>query len=132
MHQTGRPDFRLTDEEVRGDPVCMVVAQPCASTASWYPPEEDPNTVWVPEAIMWRIIGVARAYQLNFSNHLQHDLSARTVFRFAQLDYLEDELTFLCDLLNDSVLVAYVEKILRIVSYASQRRNQLEVGVERP
>lgn len=65
---------------------------------------DDPDAVWVPERLFWRLVFVGRAYSLHLLPLLGgHD---PVTLNRAQVENLLDEVAFVADLLSADPLVA--------------------------
>ncbi|SDU31776.1 hypothetical protein [Halopseudomonas salegens] len=121
----------LTEEELTGDPEFMVAVIEAGSASGVYP-DSEVNLVYVPERVMERILGVAKAYQLKFPEHASRDPSVRWVYRSTQVEWVIDELEFLHSLLNDQLLNGYISKMLVLASTVLSRPHKLELAFEGP
>ena len=124
-------DYRLSLEDIKGDPECLVAVVPVGSLPDFYPSDES-EYVAIPERIMWRIIGIAKAYDLHFSVLVSDNGYDRWVYRGPQIQTLEDELEFIFNLVNDEILREYINRIQAMVRKAIIQPNRLELAFEGP
>ena len=124
-------DYRITKEDSVGDPEYMVAALPIGSLPDYYPTIESEYVV-IPERIMWLIIGIAKTYNLSFSNHVSSNQFDRWVYRGAQIEALENELEFIFNLLNDEFVKESINSIQSILRKTLSKKNKLELAFEGP
>ncbi len=125
-------NYRLTHEDIEGDPEYMIGAFPIASGSEWYPDENYKLVEYFPERLVWRVIGVAKAYDLHFPSQLSNDGYSRSVLRNAQVESLETQLTFLAELLNDELVENVIRKIQGLCTEVLRSSGKLELAFEGP
>ncbi|MGQ7272818.1 hypothetical protein [Marinobacter sp. V034] len=123
--------YLLRAEDVADDPEFLVALMKADSDKDVYPDSEE-DSVYVPERVMERILGVGSAYNLQFTKHAPNNHSDRWAYSYAQLEWIIDELGFLQSLLNDQLLNDYLSKILGLAAKARHKLNELELIFEGP
>ena len=122
-------EYLIDQEDITGDPEYMVMLTPVAVGPDYYPEDK---TIFVPERIMWRIIGIGKAYNLKFTEHISPNGFDRWVYRGQMLSWVSDELSFILTLVNDSVLNQYVGQVVELFNSAISQPNELQVAFEGP
>lgn len=95
-------------------------------------PEAAEDIIKVPETIMDKIIGVGRAYQLQFTAHVSDDLSARWRLNAQSIEWAADEIQFLIELLNDDHVNDVLHRILILMNRVMLNPRKLELAFEGP
>ncbi len=125
-------NHRLTPEDLMGDPEYMIGAFPIASGGEWYPDENYKFVEYFPERLVWRVIGVAKAYDLHFPSQLADDGCSRSVLRNAQVKSLETQLVFLAGLVNDELVENVIRKMQGLCTEVLRADGKLELAFEGP
>jgi len=124
--------YRLAKEDVENDPEYMIGAFPIAAENDWYPDSEYSLVEYCSEQLVYRLVGVAEAYQLHFPSQLSDNRIDRASLRFSQVESLEEQLEFLYDLLNDEEIQKLIARIQRLVGKVIQSNGKLELVFEGP
>lgn len=124
-------DYLLKEQDTKGDPEFTVAVTPAGSLPDYYPTEESDYAL-IPERIMWRILGVAKAYNLHFAEHVSPDGIDRWVYKGTQLQSLEDDLEFIFELINDDYLKMNINLIQSMLKKVSSKPDLLELAFEGP
>ena len=122
-------EYLLSQEDLNGDPEYIVMVTEVAAPSDFYP---ESDCVYIPERIIWRIIGIGKAYNLQFVKHVSPNMFDRWVYRGETLSWVNDELLFIIKLINDPVLVKCVENIMALFSKAILQPNKFQVAIEGP
>jgi hypothetical protein len=121
--------YLISEDDLVGDPEFIVMLTKLGAPADYY---TDADCVYVPERIMWRLIGIGKAYNLKFVAHVSPNSVDRWVYPGQMLSWVIDEFSFILNLVNDPVLQIYVQKIIGLFIIANSNKNQLQVVFEGP
>ena len=114
---TNRFDSKTYEEE---EPVAVGYGKPSVPEEWWQ--ENDKDIAWVPETLFVRAQAIASAYNLHLLPTI--DIYKRTDLNKKQSETLLDEIDFINKVVNDPLLVEWLDKIksnaLKVVRSSKQ------------
>jgi hypothetical protein len=91
----------------------------------------DGSEVWIPERVWRRLVTIGSAYELHYLPMLGGGSEVRT-WDAVQAQTIGDELSFVAEVVKDSLLLHWLEALSPIVESAARRGGSPALGVEGP